>query len=317
MNRFHFIVDEIDQPIRLDLWLVEKLPAYSRTQLKNLILEKRVTVDGEFVKPGHLLISNSDVKVELPSEPVDDISKSVPLDILFEDDTLIVVNKQPGLVVHPGVENQTGTLVQALIAQGYELVDLGEDDRPGVVHRLDKETSGVIVLAKTADAYYDLVEQFAGRTTEKFYLAVIDGEPESRLGRIEASIGRDVRRPARMAVSQHQGKEAVSEFCVLNKLDGQSLLLVKLLTGRTHQIRVHMEAIGHPVVGDVMYGVKKLPTSNRGDRIRMMLHAWKLILDHPATGERVQFTATPPDEFVSYLEGVDLDAARDVFEQPQ
>jgi len=219
--------------------------------------------------------------------------RAVKVPILYEDDMIVVVDKPAGLAVHSGAGREgEPTLVSSLLARGVRLAG-GGGDRVGVVHRLDADTTGVMVLAKTEEAFRSLVDQFQRRAVVKEYLALVEGEVEPERGVIEGPIGRDPYRPRWMGIVEG-GKEAITEFAVLRRGKGRTLLLVRPKTGRTHQIRVHLSSIGHPVVGDPLYG--------RGEG-RLMLHSWKLSFRHPRTGEKVSFSAPPPAELRRWLEG--------------
>ncbi len=287
---------------RLDRWLSAQLPELSRRRLQGLIREGHVRVDGKTVrKPGASLRAGSVVELALPPpERVELEPEPMSLEILYEDDDVVVVHKPAGLVVHPAAGHEHGTLVQGLLA-GRRLAPAGGAKRPGVVHRLDKATSGALVLAKTDRAYYALVEQFKARRVKKIYLALVHGLVPEPQGEVEGAIGRDPRHRERMAIKPRSGKPALTRFRVRARLpeEGTTLLEIYPHTGRTHQIRVHLSAIGHPVVGDPVYG----PRPPRAKRL--MLHAWVLGFLHPRTGEWVEVTAPPPPEFRPYLERVE------------
>ena len=278
---------------RLDKLAHERLPDLSRSQVQSLIKKGLITVDGSQVKAGIKLRGGEEVVIELPERTPDIIEpEDIPLDIVFEDDSIAVINKTANMVVHPGVGNETGTLTHAILWRWPQIDAMDDpDQRRGIVHRLDKDTSGLIVVAKTADALHDLMTQFQERTVDKSYIALLERTPKTRTGVIEAPIARDPKQRKRMAVSR-DGKAAVSEFTVVddNFRDGQALTRFKLITGRTHQIRVHAAFIGCPVVGDTVYGFRK-------QRIRMkrnFLHAEQIAFDHPDTGVRVSFEAPMP-----------------------
>jgi len=217
-------------------------------------------------------------------EPAEPQGEAIALDVLYEDDELIVINKPAGLVVHPGAGNWTGTLVNALIHHcGDSLSGIGGVRRPGIVHRLDKETSGCLVIAKNDLAHQSLAAQFAGRTVEKTYLAIVEGSPRRRSGEVNEPIGRHaVNRQKMKVTTAEKGREALTLYRVLSSADGLSLVECRPRTGRTHQIRVHLKHLGHPIAGDPVYG-------KRGKYARHLLHAWRLAFDHPRTGERLTF----------------------------
>ena len=263
----------------------------SRSQVQTLIKDGLVTVDGEPTKPGVKLSGGETVRVVIPP-PEDEDAEPEPepmaLDFVYEDDDLAVLNKPAGLVVHPGVGHESGTLVNALIARYPNLLDT---DRKGIVHRLDKETSGLMVIGKHEDAIQALMGQFKARTVDKAYLALTEREPRTEAGVIDAPIGRDPKQRKRMAVVR-DGKSAVTEFEVLENdfLGDQALIRCVIHTGRTHQIRVHLAFVGAPIVGDTVYGYRK----QRIGLKRHFLHAAELAFDHPVTGERLAFTSDLP-----------------------
>lgn len=279
---------------RLDKLLVDRFPDLSRVRIQALIKDGQVTVDGKVVKPGIKLRGGEQVLMTLPDDvPETPIAaESIPLNVVYEDDDLAVIEKPAGMVVHPAAGNETGTLVNALLARWPQIANIDDpDNRMGIVHRLDKDTSGLIVIAKTIDVLHDLMAQFQERTVEKTYLALVEQRPQTDTGRIDAPIGRDPKRRKQMAVMR-EGRPAVTEFTVIDDdfSEGQALLRVTIQTGRTHQIRVHLAFIGCPVVGDRVYGRRK-------QRIRMkrnFLHATYLCFDHPRTDERLCFDSDLP-----------------------
>jgi 23S rRNA pseudouridine1911/1915/1917 synthase len=291
INQIRFTVFKAGD--RLDKAVAEHLPMMSRTQAQTLIKDGLVLVDDAAVKAGIKLRGGEEVTITLPEETEAIIEpEAIPLDVVFEDDYLAVIDKPAGMVVHPGVGNETGTLVHALLARWSQIGAMNDpDNRNGIVHRLDKDTSGLILIAKTDEALQNLMAQFQERSVDKTYIALLERTPQTQTGVINAPIGRDPKQRKRMAVVR-DGKEATTEFRVTdeNFRDGQALVEFKLLTGRTHQIRVHAAFIGCPVVGDQVYGFRK-------QRIRMkrnFLHAAKLEFDHPATGERMRFESELP-----------------------
>ena len=290
-----------DEHERIDKYLADQLPEISRSQIKGLIEAGKVTIDGEVVgKAGANVKSGNFVKIRLPEEEPDGlIPEEISLDILHEDEQVIVVNKPAGIVVHPGAGNPSGTLVNAILAHYPPIRHVGEEDRPGVVHRLDKETSGVVLFAKTDKAYKWLVRQFKTRDLQKTYHALVDGHPPTPTGRIEAPITRDEKNRTRMTVGlRGQGKTAVSEYYELQRFKEHTYLEVHPITGRTHQIRVHLDYIGVPVVGDTVYGRRK-PSL---DMDRFFLHAKSLAVRLP--GERVPrvFNAPLPEDLQYVLD---------------
>lgn len=298
-----FIYSGEDTP-RLDKFLTDALEDFSRVHTQNFIDEGKVTVNGNVKTKAALRLNSGDViRVEVPEQVAETLlGEDKALDILYEDESVLVVNKPAGMVVHPGAGNLTGTLVNAALAHFPALKDVGEAARPGVVHRLDKETSGVIILAKTTAAYHHLVKQFKSRRTEKTYLALVDGLPPTPTGRIEANIHRDERFRQKMAVAyEGKGRKAVSEYSTIKNFNDHTLLEVRPLTGRTHQIRVHLAYIGSPVAGDQIYGRRK--SSIPGERF--FLHAQKLKIELP--DRKIQeFVAPLPNELndiLNQLEG--------------
>ncbi len=282
--------------VRLDVFLAAAVPAVSRSHWKTLIQDGRAVVNGRACKPNHKLKAGDTVSWAIPeAAETEPQPEEIPLDILFEDDALLVLNKQAGLVVHPAPGNESGTLVNALLFHDpvFESVE-----RAGIVHRLDKDTSGAMVVAKTETAMTELQRQFKARETQKEYLALVWGAPPSS-GRIETQIGRHPKHRQKMAVLKEGGRVAVSSFKVLESFAGTTLVQVKIETGRTHQIRVHMAHLGHPVVGDTVYGRarKGNPQVNR-----QMLHAAKLGLTHPCSGKRLSFEAPLFDDMRLILE---------------
>lgn len=289
---------------RLDKRLAEHLPELSRAQIQALIKEGNVTVDGKPAKSGHKPRGGEVIRVTLPDVITYTVeAENIPLNVIYEDADLAVIDKPAGLVVHPGAGNPTGTLVNALLGRYPDMQQMAaaledeEDDenltRVGIVHRLDKDTSGLIVVARHTDALTALMTQFRDRTVEKMYLAVTERTPKTLTGTIDAPIGRDPQQRQRMNVIA-RGRAAVTDFTVLDSQfkNGQALVQCKPHTGRTHQIRVHLAFIGCPIVGDTVYGSRrKYPDFNRH-----FLHAAGLTFDHPRTGKRLSFESPlPPD----------------------
>lgn len=248
-------------------------------------------------KPGYGVAPGDNVELTVP-DPVElTVEKEdIPLEILYEDEDVAVVNKPCGMVVHPAPGNETGTLVNALLYAMDDLSGIGGVKRPGIVHRLDKDTSGLLMIAKNDQAHESLSEQLRERTMDKRYLAVVEGEMKEPSGRIEQPVARSKKDRKKMAIDP-EGRYALTEWTLKENLRGAALLEVHILTGRTHQIRVHMQSIHHPVAGDPIYGAK-----NGVKAPRLMLHAWRLSFTHPRTGERLSFCAEPPEAFVRTLE---------------
>jgi 23S rRNA pseudouridine1911/1915/1917 synthase len=287
---------------RLDKFLVECLPEFSRARLQGLIADGFVQVDGVAAKKsGQTLDGGEKVTVRVPpAQPTGLIGEDIPLDIVFEDDDLLVINKPAGMVVHPAAGHDAGTLVHAVLGYEPELEGIGGEERPGVVHRLDKDTSGLIILAKNERAHRWLADQFKNRTVEKSYLALVDGAPPTPAGRVEAPIGRDPRGRKKMAVvtSPARSREAVSEYRTLEHFSAHTLLEFHPLTGRTHQIRVHCAFLGCPVTGDRIYGHRR-PTI---DLDRQFLHAWRLKICLPGEKQARLFEVPLPADLQAALE---------------
>jgi 23S rRNA pseudouridine1911/1915/1917 synthase len=265
------------EPQRLDKFLVSCLPEFSRARLQGLIADGFVLIDQQPAKKsGQMLAPGAQVQVRIPpTAPSDLLPEAIPLDILYENDDLLVINKPAGMVVHPAAGHTSGTLVHAALAHAPEMAGVGGEKRPGVVHRLDKDTSGIILLAKNDAAHHWLQDQFRLRKTNKVYLALVDGNPPTPEGRIEAPIGRNTSHRKLMGVTEaHKGRAAVSEYFTRETFRNHTLLEVHPLTGRTHQIRVHLAFIGCPVAADPVYGHRRasLPLQ------RHFLHAWKLTI---------------------------------------
>jgi 23S rRNA pseudouridine1911/1915/1917 synthase len=278
---------------RLDRALAQLLPAFSRARLQTLIRDRFVTVNGKLPRARDLVRTGDIVEMREPEiEKIEAQPETMQLDVLFEDDDLLVLNKPAGLVVHPGAGNQKGTLVNALLAHCQNLSGIGGKERPGIVHRLDKETSGALVIAKNDQTHRDLSKQFAERTTGKIYLALVAGTPRQKSGIIDAPIARHPVHRQRMSIARRAGRSAKTEYRVLKSSGDVSLVECTLHTGRTHQIRVHLHHLGHPVLGDKLYAGKR-----GGAFPRQMLHAWKLSFRHPRTDQPLTFTAPIPNDF--------------------
>lgn len=286
---------------RLDRFLQSELPGHSRAFLQKLIEQGHVLVNARPGKPSHRMQPGDKVSVEIPPpRPLEAAPEAIPLEILFEDDDLIVVNKPAGLVVHPAAGNAEHTLVNALLhhCRG-QLAGIGGVQRPGIVHRLDKGTSGCLVVAKTDVAHQSLVAQFKARRVKKIYRAVCWGQFDRPSGRIETVIGRSERDRKKMSARVTHGRPSLTEYRILKQFAQFALVELTLHTGRTHQIRVHMAHIGHPVVGDAVYGRPRSMLDAQRSTIsiaRPLLHAYKLGFTHPRTGEFMEFTAPVPEE---------------------
>ncbi len=288
---------------RLDHYLVDCLPDFSRARLQSLIKNGCVLVNGAPAKKsGQMLGQGTLVEVRIPPiAPTTLVGEDIPLDIIFENGDLIVVNKPAGMVVHPAVGHSTGTLVHAVLGYDPEMEGIGGEERPGIVHRLDKDTSGLIVLAKNDRAHRWLQDQFRLRSVEKTYLALVDGKPPTPSGRVEAAIGRDPSHRKRMAiVNAAKGRESSSEYKTVESFPEQTLLEFHPLTGRTHQIRLHCSFLGCPIVGDEVYG-RRNPSIKIG---RHFLHAYKLKITLPNEKKPRQFEAPLPKELQNVLDAL-------------
>ena len=279
--------------MRLDRFLTEHLPQFSRSRIQQLIRSGAITVNGRSARPSDTVrIGDAIQLVEPPVEQIETEPEAIPLEIIFEDDDLIVINKPAGLVVHPGAGHREHTLVNALLHHCPGLSQIGGKERPGIVHRLDKETSGCLVVAKNDVTHRALSDQFASRTVDKIYLALVSGKLRKTAGSIDEKIGRHPVHRQKMSVDSRRGRLAKTEYHVLSAGEGITLVECRLHSGRTHQIRVHMHHVGHPVIGDKIYRSK---TANRYER--QMLHAWKLGFRHPRSGEWTEFEAPVPNDF--------------------
>jgi len=301
MDLREFQVTRAEAGERLDAYLA-RVSGLSRARIQRLIADGHVLVGGHPQKSHHRVSASEHIHLRIPpATPLSLTPEAIPLDILSEDDDLVVVNKPAGMVVHPGAGRLTGTLVHALLAHCKSLPGIGGVERPGIVHRLDRETSGVLVVAKTETAHQALSRQFKGRLVKKRYLALVHGEVRQDSGRIEAAIGRREHDRKRMGVRREGGREARTAYRVVRRLSAMTLLELDLETGRTHQIRVHLSHINHPVVGDQVYGGRReqrraASAVLRADR--QMLHAWQLGFHHPRTGAWIEVTAPIPEDFL-------------------
>ena len=292
---------------RLDQWLAARLPEFSRTRIKALVEAGGVSVDGAARKAAHRLRRGERVEVSIPPPPDEEMAaEAIPLDIVFEDAHILVVNKPAGMVTHPGAGRPTGTLAAAALAHAPEIAGVGGPRRPGIVHRLDKGTSGLIVLAKSRRAYESLTAQLQRRTMSRRYLCLVHGAIARQEGTIDAPIARDPRSRVRMAVARAgTGRRAVTRFRVLQRFAGYTFLECRLETGRTHQIRVHLASLGHPLVGDATYGGKRqretLPAHLVEGLGGVALHAAGLTFRHPATGESVDLASPLPNRIAALL----------------
>lgn len=307
-NAFRFVVDESDSGRRLDLFVATRSSVSSRAQAADLIRDGSVRVHGETKKPGYRVRTGDEIFGCIPDpKPVSFKPEPIEIEILLEDEHLAVVNKPAGLVVHPAPGHYTGTLVNALLYHLPDLKGIGGELRPGIVHRLDKETSGALVVAKNAVAHHSLSLQFKSRNVRKHYLALVHGEMKSDSGTISLPIGRHPVDRKRMSTRSKRSRTAETSWKVRERFSGITLIEVNLKTGRTHQIRVHCAAISHPVLGDATYGKRKpgkddFPGKNLIASVpRQMLHAWRLQFDHPVTGTPVFVEAPIPRDMATVI----------------
>ena len=291
MNCETWIVSDAGMGLRLDRHLGTLLPDFSRVRLQDFIRSGFVLVNGSPTRPSQALRAGDEIRVTVPDEIEPAVAKAqdIPLEILREDPSFLVLNKPAGLVVHPGAGNAEGTLVNALLFHCAGLSVIGGEERPGIVHRLDKETSGCLIVAKTDSAHRSLSAQFADRSVKKTYLALVEGTPRMPHGKIEAAIGRHAVHRQKMTVSE-RGRESATNYRVIASFEGKTLMECQPRTGRTHQIRGHLKHLGHPIIGDPLYG-------RRGGHTRHFLHAWKISFAHPENGKPLDFCAPLPADF--------------------
>ncbi|NLG51067.1 MAG: RluA family pseudouridine synthase [Chloroflexi bacterium] len=292
---------QVKEPLqRLDRYLAEHFPELSRATIQRLIKEEHVRVNGKPTKASYFPVLGDLVEVEIPAPPsTEPTPEELPLQIVYEDEDLLVLIKPPGMVVHPAPGHASGTLVNALLAHRPDIVRADLDPaRPGIVHRLDRDTSGLLVVAANREVQSKLQKLFKSRQVDKVYLALLYGDLSPDQAAIEAPIGRDPVQRKRMAVVAEGGRYARTEYRVRERLPGATLVEAHLLTGRTHQLRVHFASIGHPVVGDATYGHRRQAI----DAPRKLLHAWRLSFAHPTTGEQLTFTADMPQDMADVIQ---------------
>ena len=318
---FTILVDASDQGRRLDAVVAAHLPDCSRSLAVNLITKLEILVDHQAKKPGYRVKCGDKIlgRIPVPNQ-VDYAPEPIPLEILHQDSHIIVLNKQSGLVVHPAPGHNSGTLVNALLYHCPDLEGISGEIRPGIVHRLDKDTSGTMVVAKNSSAHDSLTRQFKNRTVQKKYLALVYGRVQSDKGSLKLPIGRHPVHRKRMSTTAPKGRGAETSWCVRKRLEGITLLELTLKTGRTHQIRVHCTAMGHSIVGDQVYRSRKwrqyIDRSFPGEYAwmaarlkaapRQMLHAWRLGLTHPHTGEFMIFESPMPGDMAGLIEGLEI-----------
>jgi 23S rRNA pseudouridine1911/1915/1917 synthase len=283
---------------RLDAFLHERLPEFSRSRLQSWVKEGRVLVNSTAVRPSYLIRGAEQISIDPAELPLLKAqAEALPLKILYQDEDVVVIDKPAGMVVHAGAGHHSGTLVNALLHHFGSLSSVNGDLRPGIVHRLDRETSGVLVVARTDRAHQSLAAQFHDRKVEKIYLALANGRVKTKTGRITAPIARDPTRRTRMTTKLASGRSALTEYEVLEELESASYLRVRIGTGRTHQIRVHLANIGHPIVGDRLYGAPPAPAGLS----RFFLHAHRLAFHSPGTGRLITVESALPPELTSFL----------------
>jgi 23S rRNA pseudouridine1911/1915/1917 synthase len=291
---------------RVDAFVASEVKRLSRSRAQKLIEDGNILVNGRKVRVSRRLAEGDEVAVTIPRAlPSAIAAEDIPLDIVFEDDLVMVINKPAGMVVHPAVGNYAGTLVHALLFHRPEISGVGSSARPGIVHRLDKDTSGLILVAKTDEAYISLTGQIMDRSAGREYLAIVKGRPGPMEGVIEVNIGRSQKDRKKMAAVAEGGRHALTRFRVEALLEGHSLLRLTLGTGRTHQIRAHMLHINCPVLGDAAYGRK----TSKELIARQALHAWRLSFNHPVTGERIRLTQPMPEDMATALTALGGDPA--------
>lgn len=306
-SAFTILVDAPDSGKRLDLLVASRISGCSRSVAASLIRNGKILVQGVEKKPGYRARTGDEICGTIPPpEPVLFKPEPIPIDILYQDDDIIVVNKQPGIVVYPAPGHYSGTLINALLYHCPRLEGVGQELRPGIVHRLDKDTSGTMVIAKNSAAHHSLAEQFKSRKVKKKYLALVYGRIESDSGTVSLPIGRHPVHRKKMSTHSRKSRTAETTWRVRKRFDLATLVELSLKTGRTHQIRVHCAAIKHPVVGDPVYGGRKAGKNAAYDLFRsvsrQMLHAWRLEFTHPANQKTLSFEAPIPRDIGDILE---------------
>lgn len=308
-----FTVTSSDANIRLDIFLSQKLPDITRSRIKNLIEDGRVCLNGKPVKAGAKIKTGDRIDIVIPEpQPIKAEPEKIPLDVLYEDSHIIVINKPHGLTVHPGAGRRAGTLVNALLYHCKDLSGIGGALRPGIVHRIDKDTSGVLVVAKTDKSHQFLAKQFKEHSIKRKYLTLVWGMVKNDEGTIDLPIGRHLSERKKMSVRTTRGRRAVTHYKVNKRFDNFTLIEATLETGRTHQIRVHLSSIHHPVVGDPVYGKKNMPaglspklTALLKNFQRQALHAQTLGIVHPETQKYMEFTSPLPDDMKNIINALE------------
>lgn len=303
MKKITYAIPPDTKTERLDIYISLK-SGLSRARIQNLIKQGLVLVNLKKQKASYKIRRSDRIEVTVPPEPEAVlIPEDIPLDIIYEDEHIIVVNKPTGMVVYPAAGHHSGTLMNALIFRSKKLASIGRPLRPGVVHRLDKDTSGIIVVAKDDTAYLNLCKQFRERGVEKHYLALLYGSLKKDKGEITTPIGRAISNRKKMSTRTRKGKQAVTQFEVIKRFRSATFVKVRIITGRTHQIRVHFASSGHPVLGDKLYGKKvEVEAKERISFPRQMLHAHSLKFKHPINGEPLEFTAPIPEDMEKAVE---------------
>ncbi len=295
------LINVSGQPSRIDLYLTKRFPL-SRSRIQTLINEEHIRVNGLTIKPSFKVKQGDQINLTVPPrEPLNFDPEPVPLDILYEDDALLIINKPPGLVVHPAPGHRSGTLANGLLYHCRNITQQGGRERPGLVHRLDKDTSGIMVIAKTDAAHTALSRQFKEHSIERMYIALVAGVIKNKDGKVNLAIGRDISDRKKISSRTHSPREAETHFTVIRRFDIATLIHVFPQTGRTHQIRVHMAHLAHPVVGDPCYGGRTARISALGAP-RQMLHAASLGFIHPLTHKKVSFSAPPPADMQDIID---------------
>lgn len=303
-----------DAATRLDIFLSARLPELTRSRIKVLLEEGRAEVGGKTARAGQKLKGAEEVTISVPEPEAGNVEpENIRLDVLYDDNDVVVVNKPFDMTVHPGAGRSTGTLVNALLGMKRPLAPTGGPFRPGIVHRLDKDTTGVLVVARNDKSYHSLVGQFKDRRTSRKYLALVWGCMKTEKGTIDIAIGRDSVHRKKISAKARVKREAITKYKVLKTFPLISLLELKLETGRTHQIRVHLAEVKHPVVGDQVYGKRAVPPAlhkEAADRLkgikRQMLHAATLGFTHPSTGEWMEFSAPPPPDMAGLIKALEV-----------
>ena len=297
---------DVSEKERLDKYILSHSDISSRSQITKMFSENKVTVNGEVKKPGYIVKKGDVIFFDEPDKPLSDVApQDLPLNVVYEDDDVIVINKPQGMVVHPGAGNYDKTLVNALKFHTDTLSDVGGEKRLGIVHRIDKNTSGLLIVAKNNNAHISLQKQIQKKECKRFYVALLYGRLKEKSGIINKNLKRSVKNRTQIEVcSDGEGREAVTIYNVIKEFDGYSLVEFELKTGRTHQIRVHAKSIGHPVVGDDVYAPGR---KNKFVTNGQLLHAYKIKFTHPVTNKKMEFTIDLPDYFKKIIEKLETE----------